>query len=54
VECEDKNDASNNRAAGTTSEPLGQYLSNIPESTTSRNYTKQPYCASADVTVQNF
>jgi len=45
VECENESDASNNRAAGTISKPFRQYLSNVPESTTARNYTKQPYCA---------
>jgi len=45
VECENESDASNNRAAGTISKPFRQYLNKVPESTTARNYTKQPYCA---------
>jgi hypothetical protein len=32
-------------ATGTISKSFRKYLSNIVESTTSRNYRKQPYCA---------
>jgi hypothetical protein len=32
-------------ATGTITKSIRYYLSNIPESTTLRNYSKQPYCA---------
>jgi len=45
VECESKNDTGNNRATGTISKSLTQYLSNNRESTKLRNYRNQPYWA---------
>jgi hypothetical protein len=59
VECENESDTSNKRAAGTISKPFRQYLTNVPESTSARNYTNSHIvhstdtAASADVTVQN-